>query len=408
MPRPFHWDSGMPRATPISGRHMDRTIPKTPSRAAPQGTAPAAGRSYVETARHFCVEDLPGAAIPSARLQKVLAVLWEDKPVTRLSLEFLKQQGLAALHHLAIGGVSYERFRELALAEKAARIEAATAARQAREAAERERVAAMQAKADLLFKRRETERLARESDPGYIAKVRNRELRARYGIHDFVEPDCLGRLMAILNSVDAGRRLGAEDYAWLAKLGRDYLSDELRAAYHRLEAKFYVEQYEQTRDPWAAINASSQLRKCGEAGTADALLSTIDAKAPRPSRLESALATARGGVMRDLGRRDEALRLGERAHALTPDDFRPCTLLGALYMENGDHHAGRDWYRKAVERGAEADSVDQELRRIFFRADFERQEALRAFLLAEDPVRYAWARKASRPSRSESAVSGNR
>jgi len=335
-------------------------------------------------------------------------VLREGKPVTRLSLEFLEQQGLAALHRFAMGGFRYERFRELALAEQAVRIEAATAARQVHEAAERERAAAVQAKVDLLFKRREAERLARESDPRYVARVRNRELRARYGIHGFVEPDCFGRLMTILNSVDAGRRLGPEDYAWLVNVGRDYLSNELRAAYHRLEAKFYVEEYERTRDPWTAINASSQLRKCGKAGAADALLSTIDTKAPKPARLESALATTWGGVMRDLERREEALRLGERAHALTPDDCRPCTLLGALHMENGDHDVGRDWYRKAEERGATVDAVDQDLRRIFFRADPERQAALRAFLLAEDPARYAWARKASRSSRRDSGAQGNR
>lgn len=357
---------------------------------------PEVGQSHLETALHFCVEDLPGATIPSARLQKVLATLRQAKPVTRLSLEFLEQQGLAALRRFAIGALPFERFRQLALAEQAVRIEAARAAGQAREAAERERAASMQAKAKLLFERREAERLTRENDPRYIARVRNRELRARYGIHGFVEPDCLGRLMAILNSVDAGRRICAEDYAWLAKVGADYFSEDLKTAYHRLEAEFFSTEYERTRDPWKAINASSQLRKCGRAREADALLSTVEAKLLKSARLESAFATTWGGVKRDLQRPEEGLRLGERAHALTPRDFRPCTLLGAIHMENGNFDVGRDWYRKAVERGVTVDDVDQDLRRIYFRADAERQAALRAFLLADDPIRYAWAAKPSR------------
>lgn len=386
----------MPPVSPKPGRHLDPNVRPAPGRSSPGSGVPEAARSHLETALHFCVQDLPGATIPCANLQKILETLRQAKPVTRLSLEFLKKHGLAALHSFAIGELSYERFRQLALAEQSLRIEAAMAASQARETADRERAAAMQAKADLFFKRREAERLARESDPRYIAKVRNRELRARYGIHDFVEPDRFGHLMAILNSVDAGRRICAEDYAWLVKGGAAYFSKELKAAYHRLEAKFFRTEYERTRDPWMAINASSQLRKCGKAQEADALLSTVETKLLKSCKLRSAFATTWGGVKRDLERREEALRLGERAHALTPDDFRPCTLLGAIHMENGDHDVGRDWYRKAVERGATVDDVDQDLRRIYFRADPERQAALRAFLLADDPVRYAWAGKAAR------------
>jgi hypothetical protein len=390
------WGSGMPKVSPKPGGQPNPNARTGSGHPSHESRAPEVGRSRLATARHFCVEDLPGATIPSARLQKILEALRQAKPVTRLSLEFLEQHGLAALHGLAIGALTYERFKELALAEQAVRNKAATAARQAREAVERESAAAMWAKADMFFRRRDAERLARESDPRYIARVRNRELRASYGIHEFVEPECLGHLMAILNSVDAGQRICAEDYVWLKTGGADYFSEELKAAYHRREAKFFRTEYERTRDPWMAINASSQLRKCGEAHEADALLSTVETKLLNSPRLESAFATTWGGVKRDLQRREEGLRLGERAHALTPDDFRPCTLLGAIHMENGDHGVGRDWYRKAVERGATDDAVDQDLRRIYLHADPERQAALRAFLLADDPIRYAWAGKPTR------------
>jgi hypothetical protein len=236
--------------------------------------------------------------------------------------------------------------------------------------------------------------LARESDPKYIAKMKNRELRARYGNETFVEHDCFERLMSILKGVDAGRRMCAEDYTWLSTVAKPYFSDQLRAAYHRLEADFFIGEYKRTRDPWKAINASSQLRKCSDAPEAEALLSAVDTSLLKSAKLRSAFDTTRGGVMRDLRRWQDALRLGESAHSLAPNDFRPCTLLGAIHMELDQFDVGQAWYAKAVERGAKVESVDQDLQSVFSRSDRDKQAAMRAFLLDDDPVRYAWARKA--------------
>ena len=94
--------------------------------------------------------------------------------------------------------------------------------------------------------------------------------------------------------------------------------------------------------------------------------------------------------MRDLKRLDDALSLGNQAHALTPNDFRPCTLLGAVNFELGHYDIARDWYTKAIERGATERTIDYDLRGIFLRADPARREEIKAFLLREDPVRYRW------------------
>ena len=53
----------------------------------------------------------------------------------------------------------------------------------------------------LAHEQAEAARLARESDPKYIAKIKNQQLRARYGVDSFVEPDCFGQLMGILKSL---------------------------------------------------------------------------------------------------------------------------------------------------------------------------------------------------------------
>ena len=362
------------------------------SPSSPDNEASLADPSYRDTALRYCVDDLPGASLPGARLQGILESMRLGRRVTALSLTFLQKERLEALHRLATGQLTYDSFREAALAEQAARIEAATTARLAAEAEECARRAAMEEKANRAMEQAEAARLARERDPRYIAQIKQRELRARYGIDTYVDQDYFSRLMAILKRVDAGQRLSAEDFVWLSTAGEAYFTDELRAAHHRLEADFFATEFRKTRDPWAAVNASGHYRKCDRPADADSLLRTISVEPQKSPKLKSALCTTHGGVMRDLGRWNEALRLGEQAHAFKPDDYRPCTLLGAVHVEMGDYGLGQEWYAKAVERGASEDSVDQDLRSIYFRADQPKQATMREFLLAQDPVRYAWAR----------------
>ena len=94
--------------------------------------------------------------------------------------------------------------------------------------------------------------------------------------------------------------------------------------------------------------------------------------------------------MRDLNGLDEALKLGNQAHADTPKVFRPCTLLGAVHFELGHYETGRDWYAKAIQHGASEHSIDYDLRGIFLRANPVKREEIKAFLLRENPDRYRW------------------
>jgi hypothetical protein len=127
-----------------------------------------------------------------------------------------------------------------------------------------------------------------------------------------------------------------------------------------------------------------------QAAKAQTLLASIPFDPQAKPKLNSAICTTHGGVMRDLGRLDDALDLGGRAHVLTPKDFRPCTLLGAVNIELGHLGIGWEWYRKAEERGASARSIDHDLRSIFFRANQARRDEIRAFLLRADAIRYVW------------------
>lgn len=345
---------------------------------------------YLATARHYFVDDLPGALQPAARLQSILDRLRLGKPTTSLALSFLQEQHLLALRKLITGEITYEIFQAEAIVERGARIDRVVAAKVAKEEVAAAREAEMQKVHESDRAKARAERAARETDPRYISKMKNRELRARYGIRDYVDEENFVALMGILKKADAGTRLSEEDVAWLSSVGEGYFTDELQTAYHRAEALALSAEFKATGNPWAAVTASGHYRKCKQSGDAELLLKPIRIEGLNGNKLKSALCTTRGGVMRDLGNLIEAKTLAEKAHAFMPKDFRPCTLLGAIHMELGDLRAGGEWYEKAIERGATHDSVDRDLRSIYFRADAAMKAKLSDFLLSQDRVRYAW------------------
>jgi len=198
--------------------------------------------------------------------------------------------------------------------------------------------------------------------------------------------------MNILRKVENRVRLFEDEVVWLSTKGEEYFTTELKEGFHQNEADFYADEFKKSKDPWSAVNASSHFRKCNESNTADLILNTIDVSILKDIKLKSALCTTHGGVKRDLRRYDEAIGFGEQAHLFTPQDFRPCTLLGAVHMEIGHYDLGESWYEKAVKRGYSEKSVDDELRSIFMRAEKSKQEALGNHLLKMDPVRYSWAK----------------
>lgn len=342
-----------------------------------------------EISRHFCVSDIPGANIPATRLSKILDNMYHGLPLTALSLKYLQEQNLIELYQLAAGQITYEAFVAAAGPVQLVREQAAEAERQAKEAERLAREVEWAAKYKREREAAEAARIARESDPKYIAKMKSQALRRKYGM-DYIDQPLFPRMMDILHHIDSGNRLAEDDFVWLTSVARDFFSEELQKAYHLHEAEFFAGEYRRTQDSWNTVNASGHYRKCDQPGTALELLDSVSANRLKDAKLRSAMCTTRGGVMRDLGRLDDARQLGEQGHELKPRDFRPCTLLGAVHMELGNFGEARDWYTKAEERGASERSIDSELRSIFQRADKTKREAIKVFLLAEDPSRYRW------------------
>lgn len=222
-------------------------------------------------------------------------------------------------------------------------------------------------------------------------KKKRRSLPNSFGL-GFIERADYRRVMQILRTVSGGNPIREKDLAWLGTTGREYWSDELRKAHHRILAERLSTEWRRTGDGWAAVNACSHWRKAGAAK--EALLMTQEAlEKAGIAKLRSALLTTRGGALRDADHREEAVESGMEAHKLTPEDFRPCTLLGALHMEMGALADGASWYEKAESLGAARHVIDRDLQSIINAADPTERNILLEFLKQHAPDRYSWVDK---------------
>lgn len=360
-----------------------------------RSAAPSQERVYADPSRvmladAYFVSDLPSAINPSTTLNDILNKIEQGSPLSSTAVKYLHNQKLLALIRYAGGEVTYEKFSELAVDERAAREQTNLLQRQREEKDAEEKGAVSDAKIALYFKHRAEDQLRLERSPRYIAKLKNEQLRARYGLDQFIDQQFFSQLMQILQRIDVGGRFADDDVIWLTTEGESYYTEALKTAYHEREAQFHASEYNQTNDPWCAVNASKHYRKASQAIKAHNLLTTIPEISHGDSKLESAISTTHGGVMRDLNRFEEAMEFANKAHILTPKDFRPCTLLGAINFEIGNYEVGHDWYLKASERGASERSIDNDLRSIYKRADKSKREKLKAFLLRVDSIKHNW------------------
>lgn len=335
-------------------------------------------------ANRYFVGDVPGAVQTGARLYNILVVIAGGGPLSHLSQDFLATHGFKALHDLASGTIDRGQFEHLAQIEREQRTEVA----RARAAGMAATLAIQTAERNAALKAHFT---ALASDPKLRRQREAKELRARFGI-GYVEPEHYPRVMALLRRISKGERLQLDDIVWLETEADDCWTDELRKEWHALEAKALAAAWKTAGYPWDAVNGSSHYRKAGKPELALSLTESALAKGGTSPKIRSALETTRAGAYRDLHRLDEAKALGLSAHHLTPNDFRPCTLLGAVHIEQGDLATGHGWYVKAEKLGADTRAVDHDLRALIARASKPEQRRICEFLIAQDPDRFAWMR----------------
>ena len=163
-------------------------------------------------------------------------------------------------------------------------------------------------------------------------------------------------------------------------------------AYHRLEARFYEQEYERTGNKWNLPNASSHWRKADEPKSALQVTENLDFDQIKENKLKSALLTTRGGAFRDIDKLDDAQKCALKAIEYQPQSHHPYTLMGAICFERGQYSQGDDWFNKAIKRGAESEDIDSELKQVVKNAKDEKRREVVEYLLKKNPQRYAWAK----------------
>lgn len=230
-----------------------------------------------------------------------------------------------------------------------------------------------------------------ESDPIYIAKQKLKSLLKKYDIDEYLLNKLPKELSEILNKLDNQIRLSEVEAVWLNTADKQFFTSKVRHTFHRLEANYYLQEYKKnTKNIWNAINASSHLRKCQASFESEELLEKIEYKQLKDKNLLSAFFTTFGGVRRDLHKYKVAIEHALKAHHITPENYRPCTLLGAIYMETHQYTLGHEWYEKASKRGATDQSINADLKSILSKMDKVKRNEMIDHLLKLDPHTYSW------------------
>ena len=326
-------------------------------------------------ATKYCVEDLQDSLTPGTALSNVINRL-ELAPefIPELTKDYLRKSKLNALLKYACNQIDFDEFTRIGRLEQKKRT---------LEAEKHRKEQAKQAEIN--------------------ARKRNEQEKVRKLLKNFdlypsdVKPGDKKKLTTILGKVNRRIRMTQDELAWLMVSRRGlypgYYTKSLREKYHRIEAEYYLAKYQKSKNPWDIINCSSHFRKCNCATKANSVLVKIYTSKFKTKKIESAFNTTYGGVKRDIGAYNEAIELGNKAHTLTPDDFRPCTLLGAVNIEMGHYTEGQSWYQMAIERGASEKSVDDDLRSILKRFEKSKRKDLAVFLFKREPERYGWVKK---------------
>ncbi|UAL44912.1 hypothetical protein K8B83_08940 [Shewanella inventionis] len=185
------------------------------------------------------------------------------------------------------------------------------------------------------------------------------------------------------------RQISLDEKKWLNSEG--IISELIDKMYYLQLAHQHFQNWKQKSRPWELVNASAAYRK---AEVLTKIKKALDESYPfnipkNEKKLKSALLTTYGGVCRDLKDYVNSIKLGLEAHKVTPLNFMPCTLLGAVYLSTGEFDLGHEWYDKAKERGFSQDAYDNDIKSVYFRASDEMKNRLKQNLVATGH-KYKW------------------
>jgi hypothetical protein len=217
-------------------------------------------------------------------------------------------------------------------------------------------------------------------------------LKSKYRIVDPGDKLPLDPFYTILQKLERGERLDPLLVIQLIEEGLLSPNGQVAIAHYRLEALFCEREFERTKSPYNLPTASSYWRKANEPRRALELTNKVNLAQISDKALKSRLLVTRGAALRDMAQLGEAATCAREAIKCQPDSHQPYTLMGAICYDLGEYEQGNEWFEKAIERGAEQEEMDEEIKRVVRNArDKNQQREAAQYLLNQDPVRYAWA-----------------
>lgn len=206
-----------------------------------------------------------------------------------------------------------------------------------------------------------------------------------FDIFDVKKKSKLAKLLSQLRK----KEISKDELKWLE--GQGVTSGAIKKKNLLHIAQAHLSKWLNKNQPWELVNASATYRKLGMPNIIQPILgkSYPFKFSNNNDNLKSALLTTYGGVCRDVGNDKSSLRLGHEAHQVTPLNFRPCTLLGAVYISTGEFSLAHEWYEKAKERGFTQNSYDNDIRSIYLRSSQYMQKRLKQNLI-QTGHKYSW------------------
>ncbi|WP_017715731.1 hypothetical protein [Kamptonema formosum] len=217
-------------------------------------------------------------------------------------------------------------------------------------------------------------------------------LKSKYRIVDPGDKLPLDPFYTILQKLERGERLDPLLVIQLIEEGLLSPNGQVAIAHYRLEALFCEREFKRTKSQYILPTASSYWRKANEPQRALELTNKVNLAQITDKAFKSRLLVTRGAALRDMAQLDEAATCAREAIKCQPDSHQPYTLMGAICYDIGEYEQGNELFEKAIERGAEREEMEDEIKRVLRNArDKTQQREAAQYLLNQDPVRYAWA-----------------
>ncbi|MDD2887425.1 MAG: hypothetical protein PHY66_06445 [Aliarcobacter sp.] len=197
------------------------------------------------------------------------------------------------------------------------------------------------------------------------------------------------KLYKIFKYIKTGKRFLDNDILWLIEKEFMKSKNKLSIEYNRREANFHIKEYEQKKDLWFIVRASSHFRKSNQPNKSIEIIEKINFNEIKDTYLKSALIITQGGAYRDIKELDKALKNAKKGYDWNSKDYHPCTLFGALYYEKHQYFLGDKWYLKAKENGAKDDIIEKDIYSIYQKRKGKDKEKLREHLKKSDYY-YDW------------------